>query len=73
MTALPGKGYLTEASRALLTWAFGPRGLKTLVSYINRANAASIRLAERLGAILDPTAATPNGIDCLTYRHRRVA
>ena len=68
-----GQGYLTEASQTLLRWALGPRGLTTLVSYIHRGNAASIRLATRLGGILDPAAATPNGIDCLVYRYRGAA
>ena len=43
--------------------------LPSLVSYIDRENAASIRLAERLGARLDPDAARPEGDDCLVYRH----
>jgi RimJ/RimL family protein N-acetyltransferase len=67
-----GRGFLTEATRALLGWAFGPRRLKTLVSYVNRANDRSIRMAVRLGAILDPDAATPNAIDSFVYRHAPV-
>ena len=63
-----GQGYMTEAAQALIGWAFGPRGLVTLVSYVNRANARAIRLAERLGALPDAGAATPDDIECLTYR-----
>lgn len=63
------KGYLTEATRALLAWAFGTRGLTTLVSYVNKANDRSILMCERLGAVLDTKAATPDGIDCHIFRH----
>ena len=63
-----GQGFMTAAAQALIGWAFGPRGLVTLVSYVNRANARAIRLAGRLGAVPDAVAATPGGIDCLTYR-----
>ena len=65
-----GQGFVTEAATALRNWAFGPRGLATLVSYIDPDNHRSIRLAERLGAVLDPAAATPSGIDCLVFRLR---
>lgn len=62
------QGYAFEAASALRDWALGPRGLATVVSYIDPANAASIRLATRLGAKLDPQAATPGGMPCLSYR-----
>ena len=68
-----GKGYAAEAASAALAHAFGPMGWKTAVSYIDPANAASIALAERLGAALDPTAATPDPADpTLVYRHPKV-
>ena len=57
------------ATRALLAWAFGTRGLTTLVSYVNKANDRSILMCERLGAVLDTKASTPNGIDCHVFRH----
>lgn len=63
-----GQGFATEAATAVRDWALGPRGLPTLVSYIDPANPASARLAERLGGTLDLTAATPGGMPCLTYR-----
>jgi RimJ/RimL family protein N-acetyltransferase len=49
-----GKGYATEAAQAALTWgadviAAAPR----LVSYIDRDNAASKRVATKLGARFD--------------------
>lgn len=64
-----GRGYATEAARAARDWALGPRGLPTLVSYIDHANARSIRVAERLAAVRDDAAARPEGEDCLVYRH----
>jgi len=63
-----GHGYAYEAAVALRGWAFGPGGLATLVSYIGPENARSIRLAERLGATLDPEAQTQDPGD-LVYRH----
>ena len=63
-----GQGYATEAAAAARDWAFGPRGLETLVSYVDPANAASIALAERLGARLDPQAPRPDA-GTLVYRH----
>lgn len=63
-----GQGYASEAAAALRDWALGPRGLPSVVSYVDPANLASQRLAERLGGKLDLGAATPGGISCLTYR-----
>lgn len=64
-----GKGIAHEAALAVRAWAYGPRGLKTLVSYIDPDNARSIRLAERLGATRDDSAPCPDGEMCLVYRH----
>ena len=63
-------GYATEAATAMRDWALGPRGLPTIVSYIDPANPASQRVADRLGGILDLKAATPGGMATLTYRFR---
>ena len=63
-----GQGYAAEAAAALRDWALGPRGLAALVSYIDPANATSIRLAARLGGVLDTAAATPEGVACAVYR-----
>ncbi|TQV68079.1 GNAT family N-acetyltransferase [Denitrobaculum tricleocarpae] len=65
-----GKGYACEAARALRNWAFEVRGLKTLVSYIDPENTRSRRLAERLGATLDPAAPGQDPTD-LVFRHPR--
>jgi RimJ/RimL family protein N-acetyltransferase len=66
-----GQGYATEAAAALRDWALGPRGLPTLVAYVDPENTPSRRLAERLGARLDPSAATPEGMATLVYRWGR--
>lgn len=68
LEAHEGKGYLTEAARALRNFAARTLGWKTLVSYISAGNTRSARLAERLGALLDPTAARLDADD-LVYRH----
>lgn len=63
-----GKGYAMEAARTMRDWAFGVRGLPTLVSYVDAANTRSVAVAERLGARLDPDAARQDPED-LVYRH----
>lgn len=66
-----GKGFAFEAAGAVLTWAWA-QGFETLVSYIDPANARSIALATRLGAVHDPAAALPQGEtaeETLVYRH----
>lgn len=45
-----GKGYAQEAARRALGFGYGSLGLDRLVSYIRPDNAASVRVAERLGA-----------------------
>ena len=66
-----GQGFATEAAAAMRDWAFGPRGLTTIVAYVDAGNAASVRVAERLGGVLDIAAATPDGMDTQVYRIRR--
>ena len=51
-----GQGYAFEAAKALRDWAFETLALETLVSYIDPGNTRSRKLAERLGAKLDPDA-----------------
>ena len=62
-----GRGYAREAMVAAREHAWSI-GLGGLVSYIEPANAASIRLAERLGAVRDDAAARPDPDD-LVFRH----
>ncbi|OWV90620.1 acetyltransferase [Rhizobium sp. R635] len=63
-----GRGYATEAASALRDWAFATLKVSSLVSYIAPGNAASIAVAERLGARLDPAAPRTDPAD-LVYRH----
>lgn len=65
-----GRGYATEGAAALRDWAFGTLGLATLVSYFDPANAASIAVAERLGAVRDADADVQDAGD-LVFRHVR--
>ena len=45
-----GKGFATEAARAVKEWAAESLGLNRLVSYIHRDNVKYQRVAQRLGA-----------------------
>ncbi len=63
-----GKGYAGEAAMACRDWAFAALGLKTLVSYIDAANVRSAKLAQRIGARLDPDAPR-NDPEDLVFRH----
>jgi RimJ/RimL family protein N-acetyltransferase len=47
-----GHGYATEACRAALDWAFTERDFPELASFIYPANAASIRVATKVGETL---------------------
>ena len=62
-----GQGLALEAMRAARGHAWSI-GLTELVSYVEPANAASIRLAERLGAARDDEARRPDARD-LVFRH----
>ena len=50
-----GRGYATEAARGALAHGFQACGFSRVISLIHRANARSIRVAERLGGIADGT------------------
>jgi RimJ/RimL family protein N-acetyltransferase len=70
--AAEGTGLATEAARAAIADAYGRLGWNTVVSYIGPDNTRSIRLAEKLGAVLDPDAPQPKPDDpVLVYRHPR--
>jgi len=67
-----GKGLMTEAAKATLDHAFRTLKWSTAVSYISPENIRSIRLAERLGAVLDPEApGFPGEKPAYVYRHRK--
>lgn len=63
-----GRGYVTEAARALRDWAWA-RGMTTLVSYVDPDNHKSHAVARRLGAVQDPDAPNPDPVD-VVWRHR---
>lgn len=69
MPEAEGRGIAHEAALALRAWAYDRFGWTTLVSYIGAENTRSIRLAERLGARLDPAGPMPQEDECLVYRH----
>jgi RimJ/RimL family protein N-acetyltransferase len=50
-----GRGLATEAARAARDWAFARLGVSRLASFILAANARSIRVAEKLGAVHEGT------------------
>lgn len=50
-----GRGFATEAAMAARNWMFGRFPLTRLASFIRPANHASIRVAQRLGAVCEGT------------------
>ncbi len=64
-----GHGFATEAGRAMLDHTFATTSLKSIVSYTHPENLASHRVAERLGGVHDPDAATCNNEPDRVYRH----
>jgi RimJ/RimL family protein N-acetyltransferase len=61
-----GRGYATEGARAALAFAFEELGQEHVISLIRPINAASIRVAERLGERLEERSER-NGVEYLTY------
>jgi RimJ/RimL family protein N-acetyltransferase len=63
-----GRGYAPEAARAVLGFAFGELGLDRVVSCIHSENAASVRVAEKLGMALERTTVVPDyEVPCSVY------
>jgi [ribosomal protein S5]-alanine N-acetyltransferase len=50
-----GRGYATEAARALLVWAFGTLDLNRVQAETDTRNAASARVLEKLGFVREGT------------------
>lgn len=63
-----GKGYATEAGRALKDWAFETQKLDTLVSYFHPENYRSMAVSARLGGFRDESAAPQDEGD-VVYRY----
>lgn len=49
-----GKGYVTEAMRAVIPWAWPVMGVDTAQSHMSPGNDATLVVATRLGAVFDP-------------------
>lgn len=62
------RGFATEAARAARAYAYGTLGWSTAVSYVDRANAASIATARALGCTEDETAPRFDDADAV-WRH----
>lgn len=74
MPQAEGQGVAFEAAKAALAHARETLGWTDIVHYIDARNARSIKLAERLGAVLDAAAAQPKPESpCLIYRQPPVA
>jgi RimJ/RimL family protein N-acetyltransferase len=72
--SVEGTGIATEAARAAIADAYGRLCWPTVVSYIGAENTRSIRLAEKLGAVLDHGAPQPKPDQpVLVYRHPQPA
>jgi RimJ/RimL family protein N-acetyltransferase len=65
-----GHGLASEAAAAVLRFAWGELGWMTLVSGIHEANTKSARLAERLGARLEPDIVFSQEPETRFYRFR---
>lgn len=48
-----GQGYVTEAMRAVIPWAWDNIGIETAQSHVHVGNEASVIIAQRLGAQFD--------------------
>lgn len=60
-----GKGYVTEAMRTVIPWAWTVLGVDTAQSHLHAGNDASVTVAQRLGATFDAAqtkiASSPGG------------
>jgi ribosomal-protein-alanine N-acetyltransferase len=63
-----GKGYATEAARAVVEHALGPLGLPEVLAEVDEGNAASVAVVKRLG--MTSFAVVPGVIGPMTRYHR---
>ncbi|MFI8986551.1 GNAT family N-acetyltransferase [Streptomyces antimycoticus] len=61
-----GKGYATEAARAVLAWGFGTLGIGQTTAVIHHGNTASTAMARRRG-FTPPRADSVLGRPCTVY------
>lgn len=64
-----GKGYATEAALVARDWAQVRLGLGPLVSLIDAGNAPSIRVAQKLGCVLEGPHEPNGGHEVMRWRH----
>ena len=65
-----GRGYATEAARAVVDHALGPLGLPEVLAEVDEGNAASVAVIKRLG--MTPFAVVPGALGPMT-RYRKTA
>ena len=65
-----GKGYATEAARAVMDYGLGPLGLPEVLAEVDEGNAASVAVVDRLG--MTQFAVVPGVLGPIT-RYRRTA
>jgi RimJ/RimL family protein N-acetyltransferase len=63
-----GKGYASEAARALVDFGLGALGLTRLISLIEPENTASVHVAEKAGLHLEKEVLRPSGRLMQVYR-----
>ncbi len=65
-----GRGYATEAARAVVDHALGPLGLREVLAEVDEGNAASAAVVKRLG--MTPFTVVPGALGPMT-RYRKTA
>ena len=71
--AQEAQGFAREAAVAMAAWAFGPLGLTQASTVIHADNAASHRIAARLGGVARPDWPAHLGADFTTYHFTKEA
>lgn len=69
--AARGRGYATEAAEAAMDWAFGSFAVDRIVSIIHDLNAASRRVADKLGERPSGQRFSPLGEPCTIWEISR--
>ena len=65
-----GRGYAVEAARAVIDYAFGTLDMPMISASTDVANAASLRVLEKLG-FTETRRATVNGLDTVFFEKER--
>jgi len=68
MKAKQGRGYATEAALRARDYAYRTLGWDSAISLIALGNEASVRVAQRLGAVFESSTQF-RGMECAIYRH----